>query len=123
MLIHNYDLKAIVEDLIKYINLGGMTVSINVADDFYFKKSGLDTPYHINCKTDHLIIYINGQDPSNMHPLTEEFTGWFYCLIKCMYMGMLRPFLDDSTYHIDRLTKGMLKLLPSDYLNNFEIGD
>lgn len=123
MLIHDYDLKSLAEDLKQYINIGGSTLSIVITDDFYFKKRSISDPYHVEIQIDHITIYLNGQDPNNVYPLTDEYTGWFYYLIKSMYIGMLYIVLDEKTCYIDRLTKGILKLLPSNYLNNFEIGD
>lgn len=122
MLIHDYDMKALVEDLCKHINIGGMTVSVVVTDDYYMQKRNLTDPFHAEIKTDHLMIYLNGQHPENEFPITEHFTGWFYNLIYCLYYGMFNTILDDKTCYLDRLTKGILKLLPEGYLESFEVG-
>lgn len=123
LLIHDYDIKALVNDLCQYINVGGMTISVVVTDDYYMKKRNITDPYHANIGRDHMTIYINGQHADNEFAITEDFKGWFYNLIYCLYYGMLYMFLDDKTHHLDRLTKGLLKLLPIDYLDKFEIGD
>lgn len=122
-LIHDYDIKELVKDLCNYINVGGITVSVVVTDDYYMKKRNITDPFHACIERDHMTIYLNGQHADNEFSLTENYKGWFYNLIYCLYLGMLYLFLDDKTHYLDRLTKGTLKLLPETYLDKFEIGD
>ena len=121
LFIHDYDVKAIVKDLSQYINLSGITVSVVITDDYYMKKREITDPFHIDILTDHMNIYMNGQHADNEFAITEDYKGWFYNLIYGLYYGMLHIFLDNQTWYLDRLTKGILKLLPENYLDQFEV--
>lgn len=122
MLIHDYNMKALIADLCRYINVGGITVSVIITDDYFMQKRNIADPFQADMGRDHLTIYLNGQHTDNEFAITEDYKGWFYNLIYCLYYGMLYMFLDDKTHYIDRLTKGLLKLLPENYLDQFEVG-
>lgn len=121
-MIYDYDLKALIEDLLHYINIGGKTVSVVIADNALFKKKTTSASFYLENKTDHVTIYLNGEAEEFYFPCTESYTGWFYTLIKCLYIIMFQSSGKDYFY-FDRLTKGMLKLLSPNYLDQFKIGD